>query len=100
MAQFRGTIQGTRGEASRLGTKSSGLTVTANGWDTGVRVELDHETGQDRVTVWRTGGSNGGEHDVLLAQWFVGTGQNYGYAHLLSEDLDPVSQGFDAHKAS
>lgn len=68
MAQFRGTIHGQRGEASRLGSKSSGLSVTANGWDTGVRVELSHVGTWDHVTVWRTGGSNGGR-DVLLAEW-------------------------------
>ena len=40
MAQFRGTIQGGRGEASRLGHKSSGLTLQANGWDIGAEVSL------------------------------------------------------------
>lgn len=29
MAHFYGTVQGTRGEASRLGTKNSGLTTVA-----------------------------------------------------------------------
>jgi hypothetical protein len=38
MAQFRGVIAGQRGEASRLGSKSSGLTVHCNGWNGGVTV--------------------------------------------------------------
>jgi len=59
MAQFRGTIQGCRGEVSRLGGKESGLRVTANGWHIGIRVELDHVNGKDIVTAYLTGGSNG-----------------------------------------
>jgi len=58
MAQFRGTVTGSRGTASRLGTKVSGLTVTASGWNVGVRIEVSHEDGRDVVRVWRTGGSN------------------------------------------
>lgn len=69
MAQFRGTIRGVRGGgASRLGTKSSGLVVTANGWDTGARVELLHRAGRDVVIVYRTGGSNDPEGRIV-AQW-------------------------------
>ena len=68
MAHLRATIKGTRGEASRLGTKASGLTVTANGWDTGVKVYVQHVDGRDRVTVLRTGGSHGGRQQVV-AQW-------------------------------
>lgn len=69
MAQFRGTIKGQRGEASRLGNKKTGLRVTANGWDTGVTVMLTHVDGRDEVAVWRTGGSNGRGRDTLLATW-------------------------------
>jgi hypothetical protein len=68
MAQFRATIQGNRGQASRLGTKSTGLVVTANGWDTGVRVELSHRMGVDHVLIYRTGGSNN-ESGQIIAQW-------------------------------
>jgi hypothetical protein len=62
MAQFRGTIQGQRGEASRLGGKGSGLRVTANGWECGVTVSLeyDEKAGTDRLYVSLTSGSNGG----------------------------------------
>jgi hypothetical protein len=69
MAQFRGTIEGQRGVASRLGSKASGLTVRANGWDTGVIVELTHENGRDNVRVWRTGGSGGRGKSELIGQW-------------------------------
>jgi hypothetical protein len=67
MAQYRGTIRGQRGTASRLGSKVSGLTATANGWDIGVRVVLSHVHGHDHVSVYRTAGSNGSQPDCLLA---------------------------------
>lgn len=60
MAHFRGTLQGSRGEASRLGTKKSGLTATINGWDLGLSVDLRHdpEKDEDILVVWLTRGSN------------------------------------------
>lgn len=51
MAQFRGTIQGMRGEASRLGSKETGLTVNAASWDGEVTVRLFHANGIDMVDV-------------------------------------------------
>ena len=71
MAQFRATIQGQRGVASRLGSKTSGLEVTANGWGLGVRVSVRHnkETGQDIFAVYKTQGSgNNSGHEVLIAE--------------------------------
>ena len=69
MAQFRATIRGNRGQASRLGTKTSGIEAFVNGWDTGVAVVLDHSKGKDRVKVYRTGGSNHSHSSELLAEW-------------------------------
>ena len=68
MAQYRGTIKGSRGEASRLGTKSSGLQVSANGWDIGVDVILryDSQDQSDVVEVYLTGGSNDKKQRRLL----------------------------------
>jgi hypothetical protein len=40
MARYRGTLRGCRGEASRLGHTSSGLTTVAASWQGAVRVEL------------------------------------------------------------
>lgn len=60
MAQFRATIQGNRGEVSRLGTKASGMLATINGWNVGVFVEAGTtREGEDTITVCVTGGSNG-----------------------------------------
>lgn len=59
MAHFIGTVQGSGGEASRMGTKRSGLTTDACGWHVGAKVDLRHDeaTGEDIVTVYLTGGS-------------------------------------------
>jgi hypothetical protein len=59
MAHFRATIQGQRGQASRLGSPKSGLVVSANGWDVGVKVcgGVDKD-GVTRFSVYLTGGSN------------------------------------------
>jgi hypothetical protein len=69
MARFRATAHGNRGEASRLGTTASGIVVTCDGWDDGVKVigRVD-ETGLDVLDVYATGGSN-----ARLALTHVGT---------------------------
>jgi len=59
MARFRGTIQGSRGEASRLGDKKSGLRVDANGWHVGGQIIMDAKGDTDYVTFYVTSGSNG-----------------------------------------
>jgi hypothetical protein len=53
MAHFRGTIQGNRTEASRLGTKASGLQANVASWEGAVVVEAWHnkEDGHDWVEV-------------------------------------------------
>ena len=58
MAQFYANIKGNRGEATRMGTKDSGLQAHLRGWDIGVEVRLIHLDGVDRIEVWTTGGSN------------------------------------------
>tara|TARA_R100001015_G_C4633828_1_gene199309 strand:- start:3246 stop:3512 length:267 start_codon:yes stop_codon:yes gene_type:complete len=73
MAQYRGTIQGNRGEASRLGTKSSGLTMTSNGWESGIKVRayFDAESNKDWFIVWSTGGSNARTGNRLLGVFTI-----------------------------
>ena len=53
MAHFRGTTSGGRGEASRLGTKASGIRVEAQSWAGKVVVTLEERDGVDfaRVTL-------------------------------------------------
>lgn len=49
MAHFRAIIQGQRGEASRLGSKKSGLTGEVAGWTAGVR--LSAHAGEEGDTI-------------------------------------------------
>jgi hypothetical protein len=62
MANFRATIQGQRGAASRLGSKKSGLNAHINGWQMGVRVYayFNEKDGEDKFDITLTSGSNGG----------------------------------------
>lgn len=70
MAQFYGDLQGNRGEATRMGTKSSGIRAHVRGWNVGARihVKVDRD-GNDHVYVYRTSGSNGSRSDVLIADF-------------------------------
>lgn len=47
MAHFYATLHGTRGEASRLGTKSSGMDATVASWQGAVSVRLWHDGATD-----------------------------------------------------
>jgi len=67
MAQFRATIQGTRGQASRLGTKKSGLLLNVNGWHAGISISASYEDGKDIFKVYKTAGSNGGHSSIHIA---------------------------------
>ena len=53
MAHYRGTIQGGRGEASRLGHKSTGIHSTVASWSGAVKVRVwyDESAGVDRFGI-------------------------------------------------
>ena len=60
MAQFYASIRGNRGEATRLGTKSSGMQAHIRGWNLGVQVNcFTNSAGEDCFSVALTKGSNG-----------------------------------------
>jgi len=67
MARFRATMQGQRGQASRLGNAKSGIKVKVNGWNLGVTVygNVD-DTGQDSFAIYQTGGSNDADPHKLI----------------------------------
>jgi len=67
MAQFYAEIQGSRGNATRMGTKVSGIWGHVRGWDAGATVYCDHRDGEDFVQVYSSGGSNGRSPGHLLA---------------------------------
>lgn len=53
MAHYYGLVKGQRGEASRLGSKSSGLTVIAASWNGAIKVTLTHINGNDYANIER-----------------------------------------------
>jgi hypothetical protein len=70
MAQFYGDIQGNRGEATRMGSKESGISGHIRGWSTGAKVTVTYDPilEKDIVHVYRTGGSNGNGME-LVGMW-------------------------------
>jgi hypothetical protein len=69
MAQFYANIQGNRGEATRMGTKNSGLYGHIRGWHIGAKVEMSHENGKDICRVYKTSGSRGAKNAELIAEF-------------------------------
>lgn len=67
MARFMGTVKGTRGMASRLGSPASGIETEARGWSAGVRVSGSVEDGRDTFRIVATGGSNDTSTRELVA---------------------------------
>ena len=62
MARYYAEIQGNGGEATKMGTASSGIRGHIRGWHIGVEVECHPDPknqGYDVCEVWRTGGSSG-----------------------------------------
>ena len=67
MAHFRGTVKGIKGETSRLGSPKSGLQVSCNGWNSGIRISAIVDTnGKDQFTVYKTSGSNNSEPEINI----------------------------------
>jgi hypothetical protein len=62
MAHFYGSIRGSRGEATRLGTCTSGLNVKAASWQGAVHVQLYTHNGTDKAHIslipWQGKGVN------------------------------------------
>lgn len=64
MAHFYGTLEGSRGQITRCGTKNSGVTVVAASWKGAVRISLwfDEKNNVDMMDVslipWKGVGSS------------------------------------------
>lgn len=71
MAQFIGYIRGQRNQVHRIGTKNSGLSVVANGWDIGGEIELTHENGEDVIRFFVTGGSHADIRPRLVGEFHL-----------------------------
>lgn len=66
MAQFYAEIQGNRGEATRMGTKNSGMYCHTRGWHNGVKVLSNHYNGEDEHQIFLTSGSTANKLDIFL----------------------------------
>lgn len=60
MSHFYGTLKGARGEATRCGSKNSGLRVVAASWKGAIEVLLYEDDGVDKFVIteipWRGAG--------------------------------------------
>ena len=70
MAHFYGEIRGTRGVATRTGSKESGFWGNIRGWNIGVKVSCSHnkDTGKDEIFVYQTDGSSGWALDKFITK--------------------------------
>jgi hypothetical protein len=68
MAHFYGTLDGSRGQATRMGTKNSGLQTVAASWQGAVEVTLHHDdhTQRDYATISLKPWHGAGVHRVLF----------------------------------
>ena len=71
MAHFYAFIQGNRGEATRMGSKASGIAGHIRGWSVGAHVccTYNEQTEKDEVAIYLTSGSNGSKHSKLLGNF-------------------------------
>jgi len=70
MSHFYSSIQGSKGEATRCGTKNSGVRGVVKGWNEGVYVEAIHHdlTDEDIFEIWINGGSNHTHEPIKIAE--------------------------------
>lgn len=67
MSRFYASIQGSKGQATRQGTKNSGIQGHIRGWNVGARVFCSvNDDGKDEVTLILTSGSNGRKSDKAI----------------------------------
>jgi hypothetical protein len=76
MARFFGSIQGSKGEATRLGTAKTGIQGHIRGWDIGAKVMMDVTSDdKDVVEVYITRGSNGRGPSLFLGRFEIKDGE-------------------------
>jgi hypothetical protein len=70
MSKFYASIQGNRGEATRMGTDKSGITGHIRGWHFGVNVKgFVGRDGEDCFHVYLTHGSTGNGTDLHVGTY-------------------------------
>lgn len=72
MSHFYGTLQGQRGEATRCGSRSSGLVTNAASWNGAIQVELYVDAqGRDCYRIHERTWRGAGKHK-LIAEGVIG----------------------------
>lgn len=72
MSHFYGTMQGSRGQATRCGTKNSGFEVVAASWEGAIRTVLYvDDQGRDCFRVEQTTWTGAGIYE-LIAEGVIG----------------------------
>lgn len=66
MSKFYGTVQGNRGEATRGGSKNSGIKATAQSWEGSVSVLLFNENEEIRCNIIAGKGSTSDPSGVIV----------------------------------
>ena len=68
MSHFYGVLKGSRGEATRCATKSSGISTTTAGWQGAINVQVWHSAGgRDMYRISLEPWQGSGGHSRLLA---------------------------------
>ena len=86
MSRFYGTVQGNRGQATRCGNASSGLTTETAGWD-----------GCIEVTVYDRDGD--GDGFIVSMQPWMGSGDKVGIASGIIGNSSSIRLGKDVFEA-
>ena len=69
MSQFYASINGSaKNEATRQGTKNTGISGHIRGWDIGVKVIGQHINGIDCFSIYMTSGSNDHSHNLKIGE--------------------------------
>ena len=80
MSQFYGTVDGSRGQATRQGTKASGIVTKAASWAGGIQTHLfEDRNGAERYRVEAIRWHGHGE-SFIIAEGFVGEKPDYVYS--------------------
>lgn len=68
MAHFYGNLKGSRGEATRCGTRQSGIRVSARSWKGSISVELrQYEPDSDPIAIVRVSSGSAAEGEIIFS---------------------------------
>jgi len=66
MAHFYGTLQGSKGQATRQGNRHSGISTSCQGWSCGIDVLGNSSMDLDVFSVFLTSGTDNDKNRIML----------------------------------